>query len=623
MRVRVLALGLVALVAAACSPKPPVAVAGADQMVIVGELVKLDGSASKDPSGKPLTYQWDIVALPAGSHAVLNALDGNGSTAVNPSFIADVGGDFVIRLVVHSDSGESAPSEVHVTASMASCGNNLPVAQIGIVAPFAVPAPVPAPPMVAAQFILGNTVQLDGSTSSTLDNAMPCMLGKELFYNWRFVSLPTGANASFNDPQVVNPSFSVDTKGEYLAELVVKDSAGLTSAPVQVLIVAFDPRVTIPGGAGTFNSLVLDPGTSGTPKIGFYNNNQRRAQIAICTGTCDTAPQWTTKTIDNGQGLTPASQDVGASISLGASSAGTLYAAYYDATNCRSIYAFSMDHGSTWTPSVIDPNTACAGTMRNGQYLSLAVSPLTGNPAVAYQYNNGTAVTLKYAVCTAGCATATPTWVMSTADAANQNTGFFPSLAFDPTGTTANKPAVAYRIDNNGGSVMYAACTANCDAANATWALTTVDGNLGGIQANPGSGSSASLAFASTGAPAIAYRDDQATALRYASCAAGNCGMTTGWTSTLIDGAGDAGQFPSLAMSAATGTLDQPRITYRQANQQRLMLASQGASGWQLSILDDNGDPRMSSLKLTAKDGVRASYDVGNANGLRYVFFGP
>jgi len=53
------------------------------------------------------------------------------------------------------------------------------------------------------------------------------------------------------------------------------------------------------------------------------------------------------------------------------------------------------------------------------------------------------------------------------------------------------------------------------------------------------------------------------------------------------------------------------------------MLATFGASGWQLSVLDDNGDPRMSSLKLTAKDGVRVSYDIGNNNGLRYVFFGP
>ncbi|HEX9102007.1 MAG TPA: PKD domain-containing protein, partial [Polyangia bacterium] len=511
MRARSLLVVLVATAVAACGgPKPPVAVAGADQMVTVGELVKLDGSGSHDPSGKPLSYQWEFVALPAGSHATLNALLANGSTAVNPSFVADVGGDFVVRLTVHSDAGTSAPSDVKVTASMASCGNNLPVAQIGILAPFAVPAPVPAPPMVAAQFILGNTVQLDGSTSSTLDNAMPCSLNKELFYSWRFVSLPTGSNAAFNDAQIVDPSFRVETKGEYVAELVVKDSAGLTSAPVRVKIVAYDPRVTIPGGSGTFNSLVLDPGASGTPKIAFYNNNQRRAQIAICTGSCDTAPVWTIKTIDNGQGLTPPSSDVGSSISLGASSTGTLYAAYYDAINCRSIFAVSADHGNTWTPSVIDANSACLATARNGQYIALAVSPLSGNPAVAYQYNNAGTLTLRYAVCTAGCATGTPTWVMSTADGATQNTGFFPSLAFDPTGTAANKPAIAYRVDGNGGATMYAACSANCDAANATWATATVDANLGGIQANPGSGSSASLAFASTGAPSIAYRDDQA-----------------------------------------------------------------------------------------------------------------
>jgi hypothetical protein len=624
MRVRSIALTLVVLAAAACGgPKLPVAVAGPDQTVTVGDLVKLDGSASHDPSNKPLSYTWELVALPAGSHAQLNALLADGSTAVDPSFIADVGGDFIVRLTVRSDAGVSTPSEVKITASAASCGNNLPVAQIGILAPFAVAAPAPMPPMAAAQFIVGNTVQLDGSTSSTLDNQPPCSLNKELFYSWRFVSLPTGANAGFNDAQIVDPSFGLDKAGDYLIELVVKDAAGLTSAAVQVKIVAFDPRVTVPGGSGPYNSLVLDPGTMGTPKIGYFDANQNRAQLAVCTGSCDTAPVWATHTIDDGQALTPPSNNVGSFISLGAAPAGTLYAGYYDATNCRAIYAFSADHGATWTSSPIDPNVACAATARNGQFLSLAVSPATGNPAVAYQYNNNGTRTLRYAVCTAGCTTATPTWVIETVDAANQNTGYFTSVAFDPTSTTANLPAIAYRIDSGNGQVMYAACTAGCDTVGATWTLTTVDSNLGGIGTGLTDGTFASLAFGSKGAPSIAYRDDQAKALRYATCAAGSCTTTAGWATSFVD-SGDVGEYPSLALSPAAATLDQPRITYRDANAGALKLASLGPSGWQLTVLDDNNNPRMSSLKLTAKDGVRASYDTNGGNGtLRYVFFGP
>ena len=160
------------------------------------------------------------------------------------------------------------------------------------------------------------------------------------------------------------------------------------------------------------------------------------------------------------------------------------------------------------------------------------------------------------------------------------------------------------------------------EGVSATWALTTVDTNLGGIQNNPNSGSSASLAFSATGAPSIAYRDDQGTALRYAQCAAGNCGMASGWSTSLVD-SGDVGEFPSLALSPAAGSLNQPRITYRDGNNGNLKLASMTASGWQVTTLDGQSGARLSSLKLTASDGVRASYNSNNGNGLRYIFFGP
>src|SRR5204862_8090886 len=45
----------------------PVANAGLDQTVRVGVPVQLDGSASFDPNGDPLTFQWRLVAHPTGS----------------------------------------------------------------------------------------------------------------------------------------------------------------------------------------------------------------------------------------------------------------------------------------------------------------------------------------------------------------------------------------------------------------------------------------------------------------------------------------------------------------------------------------------------------------------------
>jgi hypothetical protein len=89
----------------------PVANAGSDQNVGPGSFVRLDGSASYDPQGKAIFYNWAIISKPIGSNAELSS-----STTVNPAFTTDLDGAYVIQLVVSNDLVASLPSIVNITS---------------------------------------------------------------------------------------------------------------------------------------------------------------------------------------------------------------------------------------------------------------------------------------------------------------------------------------------------------------------------------------------------------------------------------------------------------------------------------------------------------------------------
>jgi hypothetical protein len=91
----------------------PIANAGPDQFVITGSTVTLDGSGSSDADGDPLSYGWIFVSRPPGSSAALS--DG---TVVNPTFIADVEGTYVLSLVV-DDGVATAEDTVQINSSLA------------------------------------------------------------------------------------------------------------------------------------------------------------------------------------------------------------------------------------------------------------------------------------------------------------------------------------------------------------------------------------------------------------------------------------------------------------------------------------------------------------------------
>ena len=96
---------------------PPVANAGPNQSVSVGETVTLDGSGSTDVDGDPLTYAWSFDSVPAGSTATLSD-----PTAVMPTFVADEAGTYEVQLIVNDGSEDSAPDTVTITATQPSSG---------------------------------------------------------------------------------------------------------------------------------------------------------------------------------------------------------------------------------------------------------------------------------------------------------------------------------------------------------------------------------------------------------------------------------------------------------------------------------------------------------------------
>ena len=90
----------------------PVANAGPDQGSIrPGTLVTLNGRASSDPNGNPLTYRWSFISRPPGSAAVLSS-----TTSVSPTFTVDSIGTYVVELIVHDGTVGSAADSVTITS---------------------------------------------------------------------------------------------------------------------------------------------------------------------------------------------------------------------------------------------------------------------------------------------------------------------------------------------------------------------------------------------------------------------------------------------------------------------------------------------------------------------------
>jgi hypothetical protein len=92
---------------------PPTADAGPDQNVDYFVTVFLNGSGSSDADADALSYSWSMISIPSFSNVTLDF-----PVAVDPSFFADMEGDYVISLTVDDGWGGSSTDTVIINSTM-------------------------------------------------------------------------------------------------------------------------------------------------------------------------------------------------------------------------------------------------------------------------------------------------------------------------------------------------------------------------------------------------------------------------------------------------------------------------------------------------------------------------
>ena len=166
--------------------------------------IELDGTASNDPDGRPLTYQWRQLTGPTSQ-----LQDATNSKA---HVILRRAGDYTFSLIVTNDRGEKSPaSQIRVT--------------IKDIDPFA-----HAGHTFAAK--LNTTVTLDGTKSDD-----PNGQKDSLSYRW---TQSAGAPILLTNPNTATPSFIAKQTGLYRFVLTVEDSGGHRD-DAEVTVIIIDP----------------------------------------------------------------------------------------------------------------------------------------------------------------------------------------------------------------------------------------------------------------------------------------------------------------------------------------------------------------------------------------------
>lgn len=229
--------------------------------------IQLDGSASADPKGQTLKYEWVLLEGPDTTIPLQK------NTDQKPTIILRKVGVYKFRLVVDSGTKKSPPAFTTVTIN-----NIKPFAHAGF----------------AFATVVGQEAVLDGSRSDDSNGEKDT-----LTYAWK---TEVGESVSLTGADSAQPKFTPTKPGAYQFSLIVTDSGKLQSEPATVWVVVYDPtqkvypphaQIAAPVRVAVGQELTLDGkrsrGFSGTALTFTWIIEEGPEKTVLLSGDKDTA----------------------------------------------------------------------------------------------------------------------------------------------------------------------------------------------------------------------------------------------------------------------------------------------------------------------------------------------